>query len=78
VGGDPSRPPPNSKQRNLGEEKLNANDGGNEGTRQRTKPFRAVLLHAEALAGPLDTGFCLMNLWKSFNHELPELTRIFK
>jgi len=55
-GSTPSRPPPNSKQRNLGEENLNANDGSNEGIPHRTKPFLAVQFHPEALPGPLDTG----------------------
>jgi len=32
---------------------LNANDG----SRQRTKPFRAVQFHPEPAPGPLDTGF---------------------
>jgi carbamoylphosphate synthase small subunit len=44
------------KQRNLGEKNLAANDGSNEGNRQRTKPFCAVQFHVEASPGPLDTG----------------------
>jgi len=57
MGATPSRPPPNSRQRNLGEENLNANDGSNEGIRHRTRPFRAVQFHPEALPGPWITGF---------------------
>jgi len=36
---------------------VNANDGTNEGVRQRSKPFMGVQFHPEASPGPVDTGF---------------------
>jgi carbamoyl-phosphate synthase small subunit len=37
----------------------NANDGTNEGIRQRGKPFRSVQFHPEAHPGPEDMGYLI-------------------
>ena len=43
-----------------------ANDGSNEGSRQRAKPFRVVQFHRRLRRVRWIRGSCFMNLWKSF------------